>query len=118
LINITDKLKNKINQISELPGIYKMLDAKSNIIYIGKSKSIRKRVKTYFSNNPKWEKVKEMVLLIDDIEFEVTDTHVVRINVILSQNIIYLYSCIEVYIFINYIYIINCKTSKIQKMLI
>lgn len=75
MINISDKLKNKINQIPELPGIYKMLDAKGNIIYIGKSKSIKKRVKTYFSNNPKWEKVKKMVLLIDDIEFEVTDTH-------------------------------------------
>jgi excinuclease ABC subunit C len=75
LINITDKLKNKIIQIPELPGIYKMLDSKGNIIYVGKSKSLKKRVKTYFSSNPKWEKVKRMVLLIDDIEYTVTDTH-------------------------------------------
>ncbi len=75
MINITDKLKNKIIQIPELPGIYKMLDSKGNIIYVGKSKSLKKRVKTYFSSNPKWEKVKRMVLLIDDIECTVTDTH-------------------------------------------
>lgn len=73
--NISTKLLNKLNQIPEFPGIYKMLDSKGNIIYIGKSKCLKKRVKTYFSTNPKWEKVKKMVLLIDDIEFNVTDTH-------------------------------------------
>jgi len=59
MINIEEKLKNKLNEIPELPGIYKMLDAKGNIIYVGKSKCLKKRVKTYFSDNPKWEKVKK-----------------------------------------------------------
>jgi excinuclease ABC subunit C len=36
---------------------------------------LNKRVKTYFANNPKWEKVNKMVHSIDDIEFIVTDTH-------------------------------------------
>lgn len=71
----TDKLKNKISHIPESPGVYKMLDYKGRIIYVGKSKSLKSRVKTYFSTNPKWEKVKKMAASIDDIEYEVTDTH-------------------------------------------
>lgn len=75
MINISDKIKNKLNTIPMKPGIYKMIDAKGNIIYVGKSKMLNKRVKTYFVSNPKWEKVNRMVHLIDDIEFIVTDTH-------------------------------------------
>lgn len=75
MINISDKLKNKLNEIPALPGIYKMLDSRGNIIYVGKSKMLNKRVKTYFADNPKWEKVTRMVHLIDDIEYIVTDTH-------------------------------------------
>lgn len=75
MIDITDKIKTKLEQIPELPGIYKMFDAKGNIIYVGKSKCLKKRVKTYFADNPKWEKVNRMVRLIDNIEYTVTDTH-------------------------------------------
>lgn len=75
MINISDKLKNKLNMLPMKPGIYKMIDAKGNIIYVGKSKLLKRRVKTYFSNNPKWDKVNRMVKVIDDIEFIVTDTH-------------------------------------------
>lgn len=75
MINISDKLKNKLNTAPKKPGIYKMLDSKGNVIYVGKSKMLNKRIKTYFANNPKWEKVSKMVPLIDDIEYIVTDTH-------------------------------------------
>lgn len=61
--------------IPKKPGIYKMIDAKGNVIYIGKSKMLNKRVKTYFTQNPNWDKINRMVHLIDDIEFIVTDTH-------------------------------------------
>jgi excinuclease ABC subunit C len=56
-----DNLKDKINNVPELPGIYKMLDSKGKIIYIGKSKSLKKRVKSYFISTPKWEKIKKLV---------------------------------------------------------
>lgn len=52
-----------------------MIDSKGNVIYVGKSKCLSKRVRTYFSDNPKWEKITKMVRLIDDIEYTVTDTH-------------------------------------------
>lgn len=75
MIDISDKLKEKLKQIPEQPGIYKMMDKKGNIIYVGKSKCLKKRVRTYFANEPKWEKVKRMVTLIDNIDYTVTDTH-------------------------------------------
>lgn len=70
-----NKSKTKILSLPESPGIYKMLDKEKNIIYIGKSISLKKRVRTYFSEKPKWEKVKKLAPLIDDIEYIVTDTH-------------------------------------------
>ena len=75
MINISDKLKYKLNMLPMKPGVYKMIDARGNIIYVGKSKLLKRRVKTYFSSNPKWDKVNRMVKVIDDIEFIVTDTH-------------------------------------------
>lgn len=71
----TNYIKNIIKQIPELPGIYKMLDAGNNIIYIGKSKCLKKRVASYFTNSNKWEKVARMVPMIKDIEYIITDTH-------------------------------------------
>ena len=75
MINISDKIKKKLDMLPMEPGIYKMIDAKGNVIYIGKSKMLNKRVKTYFANNPNWDKINRMVRLIDDIDFIVTDTH-------------------------------------------
>lgn len=57
MINISKHLEHILNSIPELPGIYKMLDSKGNIIYIGKSICLKKRVKSYFVDTPKWEKV-------------------------------------------------------------
>ncbi|GAA4654622.1 hypothetical protein GCM10023142_17600 [Anaerocolumna aminovalerica] len=75
MIKVSEKLKEQLHTLPELPGVYKMLDSLGNIIYIGKSKCLKKRVKSYFVNSPKWEKVNKLVLFIDNIEYEVTDTH-------------------------------------------
>ncbi|MDR7870923.1 MAG: GIY-YIG nuclease family protein [Tissierellaceae bacterium] len=75
MINTTDKVKEKLNTIPNSPGIYKFLDHYGNIIYIGKSKTLSKRVKSYFVDNPKWDKVNKMTPYIDDLDYIVTDTH-------------------------------------------
>lgn len=72
---INEFIKQKLDGIPFLPGIYKMLDNKGNIIYVGKSKCLHKRVRSYFATTPAWEKVKKMVSFIADIEYIVTDTH-------------------------------------------
>ncbi|PKM53098.1 MAG: excinuclease ABC subunit C, partial [Firmicutes bacterium HGW-Firmicutes-5] len=44
-------LEKKLNQIPPLPGVYKMLDSTGQIIYVGKSKCLKKRVKSYFTKS-------------------------------------------------------------------
>jgi excinuclease ABC subunit C len=55
-------------------GIYKFLDKKDKIIYVGKAKSIRKRVASYFTKNHPSFKTKLLVDRICSIEYIVTDT--------------------------------------------
>lgn len=71
---VSDKLKEKIDSLPDKPGIYKMLDREGRIIYIGKSISLKKRVKSYFRENPERRKVEKMYPLIDDIDYKVMDT--------------------------------------------
>ena len=42
-------LKQKLTQIPKASGVYFFRDTEGAIIYIGKAKNLRKRVKTYFS---------------------------------------------------------------------
>ena len=54
------------------PGIYMMKDSDEKIIYIGKAKNLRKRVKSYFLKNQNY-KTQKLIEHIDDIEFVLTD---------------------------------------------
>ena len=44
-------LKKEIKKFPNLPGIYRMMNGKNEIIYIGKAKDIKKRVASYFGKN-------------------------------------------------------------------
>lgn len=65
----TDKLKNIIANIPEAAGVYIFKDAKGEIIYIGKAKSLKKRVQSYFSRFLS-SKTQAMVAKIADIEYQ------------------------------------------------
>jgi excinuclease ABC subunit C len=68
-------LKEKIKNLPDLPGVYLMKNLKGVVIYIGKAISIKKRVKSYFSNaKDSRPTVKFLVPKITDIEFIVTKT--------------------------------------------
>ena len=54
------------------PGIYMMKDENGRIIYIGKAKNLKKRVKSYFLQNQNY-KTQKLVEKISDIEFVLTD---------------------------------------------
>ena len=49
-------LKEKIEKLSENPGVYIFKDENENILYIGKAKNLKKRVKQYFQRRQKWPK--------------------------------------------------------------
>ncbi|MFQ5572613.1 MAG: excinuclease ABC subunit UvrC [Nitrosopumilaceae archaeon] len=54
------------------PGIYFMKDCDENVIYIGKAKNLKNRVKSYFLKNQNY-KTQKLVEKISDIEFVLTD---------------------------------------------
>lgn len=58
--------------IPQGPGIYMMKDSDEKIIYIGKAKNLRNRVRTYFLKNQNY-KTQKLVENISDIEFVLTD---------------------------------------------
>ncbi|MEO0233131.1 MAG: GIY-YIG nuclease family protein, partial [candidate division WOR-3 bacterium] len=55
-----DELKEKIKDLPELPGVYLFKDKKGNVIYVGKAKNIKERVREHFSislRHPRFEKL-------------------------------------------------------------
>ena len=66
---ITDKLSN----IPQSSGCYLFKNEKGQIIYVGKSKFLPKRVKSYFQKNHKDKKTTFLVNEIRDVEFMTTD---------------------------------------------
>ncbi len=72
-MNINEQLKNLPNQ----SGVYMMKDAQGEIIYVGKAKILKNRVRSYFrGNNSHPLKVKTMVSHIDSFEYIITDSEV------------------------------------------
>jgi excinuclease ABC subunit C len=55
------------------PGIYKYYDAANELLYVGKAKSIRKRVSSYFSKTLTSYKTHELVQRIHNIEFTIVN---------------------------------------------
>jgi len=68
-------VKQKIKELKECPGVYLMKDSSNIVIYVGKSKNLRRRVSSYFGNkNHKSSKVQKLVKNIHDFEYITTDT--------------------------------------------
>jgi len=58
--------------IPNSPGVYKFLNQNKNIIYVGKSKNLKKRVKSYFRKRLDNNKIIKMVKETEKIEFDIT----------------------------------------------
>ena len=67
-------IKVFVKTLTRRPGVYRMLDARSEIIYIGKAKDLKKRVGSYFGNKDVSPKQQVMVAHIRSVEVTVTHT--------------------------------------------
>ena len=68
-------LKEELKKLPEQPGVYLMHDASDTIIYVGKAKILKNRVRQYFQNSSNHTpKVRAMVSHIAYFEYIVTDS--------------------------------------------
>jgi excinuclease ABC subunit C len=104
-----ERLAARLRELPAEPGCYLMRDASDRILYIGKSKSLRARVRSYFrSSHDISPRIALMVRQICEIEFIVTDSeaealalesnliknHQPHFNVLLKDDKKYPYLCI------------------------
>jgi len=68
-------MEDKIRQLPTSPGVYLMRDGKGEIIYVGKARNLRQRVRTYFgaTGDGRYH-VRFLVARVADIEVMLTDT--------------------------------------------
>ena len=70
-VDISTKLKN----LPEEPGVYLMYDADGNLLYVGKAKNLKNRVRQYFfASTNKTEKVLAMLSHVEDFRYVITAT--------------------------------------------
>ncbi len=85
---MTEKIKQLINNLKHLPGVYLMHDKDDNIIYVGKAKDLFKRVSQYFLR-PQSGKVFKMVTNVDYFETIITANE--KEALVLEMNLIQKY---------------------------
>ena len=104
-----ERLEQRIKEIPLEPGCYLMRDGEDQILYVGKSKSLRTRVRSYFrSRHDLSPRIRLMTRQVCEIEFIVTDSeaealtleanliknHQPHFNVLLKDDKKYPYLCI------------------------
>lgn len=68
-------IKKALQQLPDSPGVYLMKDEKGQIIYVGKAKVLKNRVKQYFQKSGNHtRKILQMIFHIASFEYIVTDT--------------------------------------------
>lgn len=69
----TQHIENKLKLLPDLPGCYMMKDINSKIIYVGKAKNLKNRVRSYFKSSHEGKTAK-LVSEIRDFETIITST--------------------------------------------
>ena len=105
-----DAFQQKLDNLPSAPGVYKFLDDEETVLYIGKAKNLRNRVRTYFQQSRQRDgRIEVMVRKASDVDVIVTDTEVEalilennqikelqpRYNVNLRDDKTYPYICIK-----------------------
>ncbi len=79
-------LETKLNILPTGAGVYQFKDKNGRILYVGKAKNLRNRVRSYFVNKPVGPRLTKMISLIRDFEIINTDSEVE--SLILEMNLI------------------------------
>ncbi|MFA6260888.1 MAG: excinuclease ABC subunit UvrC [Bacteroidia bacterium] len=78
------RIKSVLSSLPDSPGVYKYYDIDGELLYIGKAKSLKKRVSSYFlKSQHENRKTALMVSKVEDIQFVLVDT---EIDALLLEN--------------------------------
>lgn len=75
-MNLLKRLKQKLSNLPDLPGIYIFLDKSSNVLYVGKARSLKKRVKSYFTRSSYSPRIAELCREIADFKYFITKSEI------------------------------------------
>jgi len=81
-----NNLDTKLDNLPTGAGVYQFKDKNGKILYVGKAKNLRNRVRSYFVNKPVGPRLTKMISLIRDLEIINTDSEVE--SLILEMNLI------------------------------
>ena len=69
-----DLIRHLVTNLPGLPGVYRMLDEKGQPLYVGKAKSLKKRVVAYTRPEQQSARIRRMIALTRSMEFVTTRT--------------------------------------------
>ena len=81
-----NEIQEKLKLLPDSPGVYIMLDKDKNVIYVGKARVLKNRVRQYFHSTLKTEKVAAMVANIADFYYIITKSEIDALS--LENNLI------------------------------
>ena len=68
-------LTSKLKHLPERPGVYLFKNTRGDVLYVGKAKSLRSRVRSYFHSSASHNiRIQVMVSLACDVSLIITDT--------------------------------------------
>ncbi len=73
---MTEIVTEKLKMLPTDPGVYIMKNAEGMVIYVGKAKNLKNRVKQYFYTGVKTDKVMAMVSHVSDFDYIITPTEI------------------------------------------
>ncbi len=79
-------IAEQVKGVPDAPGVYLWKDAEGSIVYVGKAKSLRKRMKQYVSGQDDRGKIPHMMGIVASFDYVVTDTEID--SLILEKNLI------------------------------
>ncbi len=79
-------IDEKLKMLPEKPGVYIMYNADGHVIYVGKAKNLKNRVRQYFFNSVKTEKVMAMVSNVADFSYVIAKSEIDALS--LENNLI------------------------------
>ena len=76
MIDGVEIIKSYLKNLGTQPGVYRMIDEKENVLYVGKAKNLTNRVKNYTNLKNLSHRIAKMVSLTRSMEFITTHTEV------------------------------------------